>query len=170
MSMVLLRRTATILPSPTAPSCGWTATRSTAPSCSSGDQYFKGCLRYRDFPCEGRDRVMTCLFGDLLNLMLSWVAIYFRLCRLRTKICRNSTFSDYKDQICEPWWSHHLVRKLVLFVLAQWSLVQASCRAFEFVFVHWNCRSQVPPLLTVELICRALTSSLIAILARLLNY
>jgi len=29
---------------------------------------------------------------------------------------RNSKFSDYKDQMSEPWWSHHLVRKLVLFM------------------------------------------------------
>jgi len=41
---------------------------------------------------------------------------------------------------------------------------------FEFAFIDGNSRSQAPLLLTVDLVRRALTSSLIVILARLLNY
>ena len=38
------------------------------------------CQSYCEFPCEGRYRVLTSLFCNLLNLTLSWVAIEF-LCR-----------------------------------------------------------------------------------------
>ena len=41
---------------------------------------------------------------------------------------------------------------------------------FEFAFIDGNSRSEAPLLLTVDFVLRALTSFLIVILARLLNY